>query len=713
MYLFKYNLNLNRQIKKRGKVDILTLIVFICLFCVLFVYYDTWGIFDCWLQDFWQKTRILFNQPGIKNAFFSKLFPIKSVNDDIVVIGIDDESILSIPGLLNLDKNVFAKALRNLKDLNPKTIGLDILFEYSKTNDPNTYSSLKKQNITEIDPFIKVIDELKDKIVISAFRRDDKRMTTPASPFSNYNYGCTYFKNYRDNSIRSFSLYFKNSQSTIYPSFQTILWTKFKDINLREVNFQNNYLCLKNEKLAKLINNEYLLINYNKPFGRIVQDSFINLYNNKIPKDKIENKLIIIGFANSMTGIKHYTPTEGDKYSPFLNALALDNFLEKSFIKPSNKYITLSISAILLIILYFLFSYLSPPLSLLITFIIDILLLIFSCEILMQSNMQIDVICPILATTFAFIFIVGKKYYIESQEKKHIKSAFQHYVTASVVNEILKDPSKLNLHGEERNLTIFFSDIEGFTTLSEGMSPLDVVSLLNEYLTAMTDIIFEFNGLLDKYEGDAIMAVFGAPVDQSDHAIRACRCALKNQKVLNQLHEKWEKEGKPKMKVRIGINTGIVVVGNMGSTMRFDYTVIGDNVNLASRLESANKLFNSSILVSEETAKLAEKAIVSRKLAKLKAIGKSVYTNVYELLSDKLSDTSREIEAAIKSKEAYEESNECIINRDFEKAEKILGVYLKDNPNDIPAKILYNRVKGYLLVPPPVDWENIIVQEEK
>jgi adenylate cyclase len=311
------------------------------------------------------------------------------------------------------------------------------------------------------------------------------------------------------------------------------------------------------------------------------------------------------------------------------------------------------------------------------------------------------------------MFMIGRRYYVEYSEKKHIKSAFQHYVTASVVNEILKDPKKLNLHGEERNLTIFFSDIEGFTSLAEGMSPLDVVSLLNEYLTAMTDIIFEFNGLLDKYEGDAIMAVFGAPVDQSDHATRACRCALKNQKVLNQLRGKWHREGKPQMRVRIGINTGIVVVGNMGSTMRFDYTVIGDNVNLAARLEAANKIFSSSILVSEDTALLAEKSVISRKVARLKAIGKSVYTNVYELLSDKITDSSSEIEAAMKAKEAYETADKLLNERDFQQAEKVLGIYLRDHENDLPAKLLYSKIKGFLLVPPPSDWENVVTQEEK
>ena len=313
----------------------------------------------------------------------------------------------------------------------------------------------------------------------------------------------------------------------------------------------------------------------------------------------------------------------------------------------------------------------------------------------------------------SLLYTIGKKYYLELAEKLRIKHAFQHYVTASVVNEILKNPEKLNLHGEERNLTIFFSDIEGFTTLSEGMSPLDVVSLLNEYLSEMTEIIFKYDGLLDKYEGDAIMAVFGAPVDQKDHAIRACRCALENQKALARLREKWKREGKPEIKARIGVNTGVVVVGNMGSTMRFDYTVIGDNVNLAARLETANKLFQSEILVSDSTAELAESAILSRKLGKLKVAGKDKHVDVYEVLAESAESDKAFLERAKACKAAYDASQAALNRRDFTEAERILSDHLKKYPADNPARILHNRIKGFLIVPPPPDWENIITQDSK
>lgn len=689
--------------KKRGKIDILTLCVFVGFFFVLLVYNGINSAIDSWIHDFWQNTRIALNRIENKPDLVTKLFPIGSLNKDIVLIVIDDKSMLGVSGLFDNDRGVYAEALRNLKELNPKVVGLDVFFATSS-----------KETQEADQELVEAVAELGNKIVLKAYRRDDRRMTQPFPELTRQSVAApSYYKNYRDKAIRSVSLVFKTESQKMFLSFQTMLWTKFLDLPLKDIKFDNNYLTFNEEKLVELINSEYMLINYNKPMQRFRKFSFFDLYNGNIPPSEIEDKLVIIGFGNSMTEEKLYTPINGDQFSPVMNAMVLSNLLEKSYLNPSSSWQTYILTFVILVILFFLFSYVTPIVALVITSFINLSILATSLFALMLYNTQVDVVAPVVAATLAFVFMTGKRYYAEYSEKKHIKSAFQHYVTASVVNEILKDPTKLNLHGEERNLTVFFSDIEGFTSLAEGMSPLEVVSLLNEYLTAMTDIIFEFNGLLDKYEGDAIMAVFGAPVDQMDHATRACRCALKNQKVLSKLRDKWHREGKPEIRTRIGINTGVVVVGNMGSTMRFDYTVIGDNVNLAARLETANKIFNSSILVSEETAKLAENSVVSRKIARMKAIGKSIYTDVYEVLADKESDSAQVIEAAYKAKEVFEAANNRLAERDFEGAGKILGIYLKDHDNDLPAKYLYSRVKGYILIPPPADWENVITQEGK
>ena len=218
-----------------------------------------------------------------------------------------------------------------------------------------------------------------------------------------------------------------------------------------------------------------------------------------------------------------------------------------------------------------------------------------------KFNIWLNLVYPFLTMMIIYLGITIYQYFKEEREKKKIRGAFQYYLTASVINEMLKDPAKLKLGGDKKDLTVLFSDIRGFTTISEKLTPEELVALLNEYLTAMTNKVFQYDGLLDKYMGDAIMAVFGAPLDQPDHARRACLTALAMMKELHQLQKKWRDEGRPAFDIGIGINSGDMVVGNMGSEMRFDYTVMGDMVNLGSRLEGTNKEYGTNIIISEFT----------------------------------------------------------------------------------------------------------------
>jgi adenylate cyclase len=223
-------------------------------------------------------------------------------------------------------------------------------------------------------------------------------------------------------------------------------------------------------------------------------------------------------------------------------------------------------------------------------------------------------------------------YATEGRRKAFIKKAFRHYLSPAVIESILKDPSQLKLGGERKELTILFSDVEGFSTFSEKLDPEHLTSLLNLFLSDMTDIILDEGGTLDKYEGDAIIAFWNAPVDQDDHADRACRAALRcRQKILEQQEEYSRKAGGTPLRMRIGINTGIVVVGNMGSAKRFDYTVLGDAANLASRLEGANKFFGTRIMISEQTWQKTSGTFAGRKLGRIRVVGRATPVPVFEL----------------------------------------------------------------------------------
>jgi adenylate cyclase len=222
-------------------------------------------------------------------------------------------------------------------------------------------------------------------------------------------------------------------------------------------------------------------------------------------------------------------------------------------------------------------------------------------------------------------------YWSEGRQKTFIKQAFRHYLSGEVIEKILRDPGHLQLGGEKRELTILFTDLAGFSTFSERLGPVELTALLNDYLSEMTDIILAEGGTLDKYEGDAIIAFWNAPLEQPDHALRACRAILRCQRRLAELREVYRERTGAALHMRAGLNTGEVVVGNMGSRKRFNYTILGDAANLASRLEGANKAFKTEVMISETTWRLVSTTFRGRKLADLRVVGRKNAVAVYEL----------------------------------------------------------------------------------
>ncbi len=252
-------------------------------------------------------------------------------------------------------------------------------------------------------------------------------------------------------------------------------------------------------------------------------------------------------------------------------------------------------------------------------------------------GMHHGVLIPLVPGVLAFLVPVGGEIALRvgraELQRQQIREAFQFYLAPAVVEQLVNNPDKLKLGGERREITAFFSDVAGFTTLSEQLDPADLTKLLNEYLGAMTDVVLEEGGTVDKYIGDAIVAMFGAPLDQPDHALRACRAALRCRKKLAELQAQWRQRGLPVIAARIGLNSGIAVVGNMGSAKRFDYTMLGDTVNLAARLEGANKAYGTDIMIGAETARLIGDAVVLRELDLVQVKGKKHGIAVYEAVA--------------------------------------------------------------------------------
>ena len=248
-----------------------------------------------------------------------------------------------------------------------------------------------------------------------------------------------------------------------------------------------------------------------------------------------------------------------------------------------------------------------------------------------RAGVWLPVAAPTLAVLGSVLGSITLNYATEGRARAFIKSAFGHYLSPTVIEQILADPTRLRLGGERRVLTILFSDLEGFSAISEQMDPRDLIGLLNDYLSDMTAILLDEHGTLDKYEGDAIIAFWNAPLDQADHAARACRAALRCQAWLAERREEFRRRSGHDLRMRIGIHTGPVAVGNMGSHERFDYTVLGDAANLASRLEGANKVFGTYTLVSEAAWSAAGDVARGRALGGVRVVGRSAPVRVYEL----------------------------------------------------------------------------------
>lgn len=336
--------------------------------------------------------------------------------------------------------------------------------------------------------------------------------------------------------------------------------------------------------------------------------------------------------------------------------------------------------------------------------------LLLAYELFTAKGIWIEVVGPIGIVVFSDAAIVWYKFSTAEKKRKFIKSAFGHYMNPAVVEEIARNPEMLELGGKKMELTAFFSDVASFTSISEKLSEHEIVELLNEYLTEMTEIVLKHYGNLDKYEGDLIMAFFGAPIHFPDHATRACYTALEMQEKLVHLREKWRSEGRPELTARIGINTGPMIVGNMGSRDRFDYTVMGDAVNLASRLEGVNKQYSTEIMISEFTLEHCRSDIISREIDLIRVKGKEVPVRIHEVLAradDGISDEQRSVV------EHYSRGLEAYNLRQWKRGIGEFQLALDIKPDDGPSLTYIKRCREYLESPPPDDWDGVYAMTTK
>ncbi|MBI3544131.1 MAG: adenylate/guanylate cyclase domain-containing protein [Deltaproteobacteria bacterium] len=318
---------------------------------------------------------------------------------------------------------------------------------------------------------------------------------------------------------------------------------------------------------------------------------------------------------------------------------------------------------------------------------------------------------PLHAAQLAAIYLVitALRFRHEEREKRGIRAAFDKYVSPAVIDTMLKDPSRLRLGGEKKTLSVLFSDIRGFTSLSERLEVTQLTHLLNEYLGAMTDILQDNKGTLDKYIGDAVMGFWGAPLDLPDHAMLAVKTATEMADRLESLNAGFRQRYGVELEIGVGVNSGTASVGNFGSNRVFEYTVIGDNVNLASRLEGVNKRYGTRILVSQATHELlVPGAFLSREIDRVKVKGRQQAVAIYEVLSD--TPANAPLKAAIG---AYNEALTRYYARDWAAAAARFEDVLRSRPSDIPTTEMLERCHVFAKRPPPDDWDGSFEMDSK
>ncbi|MGQ9561777.1 MAG: CHASE2 domain-containing protein [Candidatus Oleimicrobiaceae bacterium] len=453
-----------------------------------------------------------------------------------------------------------------------------------------------------------------------------------------------------------------------------------------------------------------MLINYLGTMGTFRYVSYYDVLMQRVPAELFAGRIVLIGTSAAGLADIRPVPFQGAFPGVEIHATIIHNILAQQYIvRPQRAFVyllALGLAVLLAIAAMLLRPWLSGPLALLIS--AGYLTLAF--RLFARQAVWLEVVRPLLVLLFSYLAVFIFRYVEEERGKRRIKGMFQYYLSASVVEELIRNPQMLKLGGERRTATVIFSDIKNFTTVAEGLSPEELVAQLNQYLTAMTAIVFAHQGFLDKYEGDAIMAVFGVPVALAEHAVSACRAALEMQRTLVDLRQSWLAEGKPQFYARIGINSGPMIAGNIGGEQRFDYTVIGDSVNLASRLEGANKTYGTSIIISEFTHQLLNGRFVSRELDLIRVKGKALPVRVYELLAEHESELS---EPRVRTLRTFAEGLAAYRARRWRAALDAFRAALELDPEDGPSQVYRQRCTLFLQEPPPADWDGVFEMKTK
>jgi adenylate cyclase len=447
-----------------------------------------------------------------------------------------------------------------------------------------------------------------------------------------------------------------------------------------------------------------LLINYLGPPKTFPYVSISDILEGRFARDTFKDKIVLVGATAMGTHDLRSTPLSPLFPGIEIHATVINNILTQEFItKPSWS----TVFDLLAIVSLGLITGVALPRmnavrGLCFAIALFVLHILVARWLFVQNRAWLNIVFPLLVLSLNYTALTAYYYVTEEKERNRITGTFKQYVTPVVIDELLKNPDRLKLGGEEKVLTVLFSDVVGFTGYAERYSPGEMIDILGDYYGMMTEQIFRYQGTLKEYVGDEIMAFFGAPLDQADHAQRACKAAIAMRETLRALRDEWVKTGRPALKARTGINTGPMLVGNLGSRYRFAYGVLGDQVNLGSRLEALCKMYGTEILIGENTAKLVKDDFILRQIDAVRVAGRRQSLFIYELVQRSGAALPHAQEQALKH---YAAGYAAYCEKRWGDALKHFELGLDTRPDDGPSHTMADRCRLFSSSPPPETWD--------
>lgn len=609
----------------------------------------------------------------------------KAPRDDIAIVAIDDATLANptYGRWQDWRRTNFAKLVNQLAQGKPKAIGLDVTFTEPSKN-PADDAALAAA-ITQAG-----------NVVLVARADPTAGKLLPIDTFANAaGVGFANFNVDADGVVRRVPTLvdFGNADMPLpLPSFATAVAGVAEPTR----DFGN--------ELAPIADADEWVLNFFGTPHTYKSYSFADVADGKIAPDTFAHKIVLVGATPLDLRDVDLVPTSAGAKMPGveIHANALQTLLDRAYLTSIGVTTTLTLVTLVALAAFFIFTTLRVGRSVALLVIGGFIYLLVVSE-LFDAGYILDVVHPLLGLLLAFIGAYVYRYLTADREKRQLKTAFSHYLAPALVEKLGADLSALKLGGETKELTIFFSDIANFTTISEKLSAEALVKLLNDYLGAMTDIVTDSGGTLDKYIGDAVMAFWGAPLPLPNHAAAACRAALRQRDALNTLVASGNVPAGIELKNRMGLATGKCVVGNMGSRTRFNYTVMGDVVNLASRLEGVNKEYGTQIIISENVYRAAKDTIAARELDTIRVKGKKNGIAIYELVdaANALTDVQQNAFATFAAGlTAYR-------TQAWDDAERAFHAVLALLPDDGPSAAFLKRIAHYRVHPPTPDWDGV------